>query len=398
MTTPLALSALTASSALGAGVAPLLSALKEGRSGLKVCNFEGAAINTWVGEVPAVDDEVIPSALHAYDCRNNRLALLGLRADGFEEAVRDAMARYGSDRVALILGTSTSGILSAEHAYCERNADGALPEWFDYRATHNTASVGAFVRDYLGLRGPVSVVSTACSSSAKAFAAADRLISAGLADAAVVGGVDSLCLTTLYGFASLELTSPEPCRPGDVARKGLSIGEAAAFVLLEPASGADGEITLAGWGESSDAHHMSAPHPEGRGSRAAMQAALLRAGLGARDINYINLHGTATPANDASEGAAVAAIFEKGVQCSSTKGMTGHTLGAAGALEAVICALSLRNGILPASVGTQTPDPRIPLELVMNPGIERPLRHALSNSFGFGGSNCCLILSQRGQS
>lgn len=398
MTTPLALSALTASSALGVGVAPLLSALKEGRSGLKVCNFEGAAINTWVGEVPAVDDEVIPSALHAYDCRNNRLALLGLRADGFEEAVRDAMARYGSDRVALILGTSTSGILSAEHAYCERNADGALPEWFDYRATHNTASVGAFVRDYLGLRGPVSVVSTACSSSAKAFAAADRLISAGLADAAVVGGVDSLCLTTLYGFASLELTSPEPCRPGDVARKGLSIGEAAAFVLLEPASGADGEITLAGWGESSDAHHMSAPHPEGRGSRAAMQAALLRAGLGARDINYINLHGTATPANDASEGAAVAAIFEKGVQCSSTKGMTGHTLGAAGALEAVICALSLRNGILPASVGTQTPDPRIPLELVMNPGIERPLRHALSNSFGFGGSNCCLILSQRGQS
>ena len=398
MTTPLALSALTASSALGAGVAPLLSALKEGRSGLKVCNFEGAAINTWVGEVPAVDDEVIPSALHAYDCRNNRLALLGLRADGFEEAVRDAMARYGSDRVALILGTSTSGILSAEHAYCERNADGALPEWFDYRATHNTASVGAFVRDYLGLRGPVSVVSTACSSSAKAFAAADRLISAGLADAAVVGGVDSLCLTTLYGFASLELTSPEPCRPGDVARKGLSIGEAAAFVLLEPASGADGEITLAGWGESSDAHHMSAPHPEGRGSRAAMQAALLRAGLGARDIDYINLHGTATPANDASEGAAVAAIFEKGVQCSSTKGMTGHTLGAAGALEAVICALSLRNGILPASVGTQTPDPRIPLELVMNPGIERPLRHALSNSFGFGGSNCCLILSQRGQS
>ena len=398
MMSNLALTALTASTALGEGVVPLLSALKEGRSGLKACDFEGASINTWVGEVPAVDAEVLPPALHAYDCRNNRLALLGLRADGFEEAVRNAMARYGADRVALILGTSTSGILSAEQAYRERDAEGALPEWFDYRATHNTASVGAFVREYLGLRGPVSVVSTACSSSAKAFAAADRLISAGLADAAVVGGVDSLCLTTLYGFSSLELTSAEPCRPGDVARKGLSIGEAAAFVLLEPVSGSAEEITLAGWGESSDAHHMSAPHPEGRGSRAAMQAALVRAGLQASDIHYINLHGTATPANDASEGAAVAAIFDKGVPCSSTKGMTGHTLGAAGALEAVICALSLRHGVLPASVGTQTPDPQIPLELVLKPGGTRPLRHVLSNSFGFGGSNCCLILSLRGQS
>lgn len=398
MKVPLALSALTASAALGAGVAPLLSALKEGRSGLKICSFEGADIKTWVGEVPGVDAEALPPALRAYDCRNNRFALLGLRTDGFEEAVRSAMARHGPDRVALILGTSTSGILSAEHAYRERNAEGALPEWFDYRGTHNTASVGAFVRDYFGIRGPVSVISTACSSSAKAFAAADRLISAGLADAAVVGGVDSLCLTTLYGFSSLELTSPEPCRPGDAARKGLSIGEAAAFVLLEPAAGTDGEITLAGWGESSDAHHMSAPHPDGRGSRAAMQAALSRAGLQPGDIDYVNLHGTATPANDASEGAAVAAIFEKGVQCSSTKGMTGHTLGAAGALEAVICALSLRHSVLPASVGTQTPDPQIPIEIVLNPGVDRPLRHALSNSFGFGGSNCCLILSKRGQS
>ncbi len=391
----LALSAFTASTALGVGVAPLLAALQEGRSGLKICDFEGAAIPTWVGEVPGVDAVTLPVALSAYDCRNNRLALLGLRADGFEEAVRAAIARHGADRVALILGTSTSGILSAEKAYRERDPVGALPEWFDYRATHNTASVASFVREYLGLRGPVSVVSTACSSSAKAFAAADRLMASGLADAAVVGGVDSLCLTTLYGFSSLELTSPEPCRPGDAARSGLSIGEAAAFALLEPATGAAGEIVLAGWGESSDAHHMSAPHPEGRGSRAAMQAALKCASLQATEIDYINLHGTATPANDASEGAAVAAIFGTKVPSSSTKGMTGHTLGAAGGVEAVICALALREGLMPASVGTQTPDPAIPIELVLQPRPAPALRHALTNSFGFGGSNCSLILSRR---
>lgn len=392
---PLALSAFTATTALGVGLAPLGAALLDGRSGLTACDFEGADISTWIGEVPGVDEMRLPAALSGYDCRNNRLALLGMKADGFEDAARSAIARYGAERVALILGTSTSGILSAEHAYRERDATGALPEWFDYRTTHNTASVAAFVREYLGLRGPVSVVSTACSSSAKAFAAADRLIAAGLADAAVVGGVDSLCLTTLYGFSSLELTSAEPCRPGDVARKGLSIGEAAAFVLLEPAAGVASEIVLAGWGESSDAHHMSAPHPEGRGSRAAMEGALRRAGLSATDLGYINLHGTATPANDASEGAAVAGIFGTGVPCSSTKGMTGHTLGAAGGVEAVICALALREGLLPGSVGTLTPDPAIPIELVLSPRPAPALRHALSNSFGFGGSNCSLLLSRR---
>ncbi len=395
MSTPLALAAFTASSALGVGLAPLLSAIRQGRSGLKPCDFESAAIDTWIGEVPSVDEVTLPAEYRAYDCRNNRLALLGLQADGFEEAVRAAVTRHGADRVALVLGTSTSGILSAELAYRERDASGALPEWFDYRATHNTASLGSFVREYLGLRGPVTVVSTACSSSAKAFAAADRLVAAGLADAAVIGGVDSLCLTTLYGFSSLELTSPEPCRPCDEARRGLSIGEAAAFGLLEPASGAPGEIVLSGWGESSDAHHMSAPHPEGRGSKSAMRAALVRAGLQAGDIDYVNMHGTATPANDASEGAALAAIFGNKVPCSSTKGMTGHTLGAAGGLEAVICALALRHGLLPASVGTKTPDSSIPVELVMKAGEQRVLHHVLSNSFGFGGSNCSVILSRK---
>lgn len=396
MTRPLALAAFTASTALGVGCAPLLAALRAGRSGLKPCDFEGSDLATWIGEVPGIDAVRLPAPLAAYDCRNNRLALLGLQADGFEDVARAAIARHGAERVALVLGTSTSGILSAEAAYRERDASGALPAWFDYRATHNTHSVTAFVRDWLGLRGPAFTLSTACSSSAKAFAAAERLIGAGLADAAIVGGVDSLCLTTLYGFSSLELTSPEPCRPGDAARDGLSIGEAAAFALLERGERGKGELLLSGWGESSDAHHMSAPHPEGRGSRAAMQGALQRAGLRAEDIDYINLHGTATPANDSAEGAAVAALFGTGVPCSSTKGMTGHTLGAAGAVEAVVCALALRHGLLPASVGTRTPDAAIPLPLVLQPRAA-PLRHVLSNSFGFGGSNASLVFSLEGR-
>ena len=404
MTAALVLSAYTATTALGVGNAPLLAALQAGASGLKPCDFETSNIATWIGEVPGIDGVRLPTELAAYDYRNHRLALLGLQADGFETAARGAIARYGVDRVALVLGTSTSGILSAEAAYRERDADGALPAWFDYRATHNTGALASFVRDLLGLRGPAFTISTACSSSAKAFAAADRLIAAGLADAAIVGGVDSLCLTTLYGFSSLELTSPEPCRPGDVNRQGLSIGEAAAYALLEradavppAASDAGAPIVLAGWGESSDAHHMSAPHPEGRGARAAMAQALQRAHLRARDIDYVNLHGTATPANDLSEGAGVAAVFadHPRVPASSTKGMTGHTLGAAGAVEAVISALALRHGVLPASVGMQTPDPAIGLNIVSAPQRLPALRNVLSNSFGFGGSNASLVLSRK---
>jgi 3-oxoacyl-[acyl-carrier-protein] synthase-1 len=235
-------------------------------------------------------------------------------------------------------------------------------------------------------------LSTACSSSAKVFAAAARQLALGTIDAAIVGGVDSLCLTTLYGFASLQLTSPDPCRPYDAARNGISIGEGAAFALLErdPAP-APGSLLLLGTGESSDAYHMSAPHPEGLGARLAMEAALRSAGLAPADIDYINLHGTSTPANDAAEGRAVADLFGLETPCSSTKGATGHTLGAAGAVEAVICALALGDGFLPGSPGTTTPDPAIPVDFVVR-GRNADLRRALTNSFGFGGSNCSLIL------
>jgi 3-oxoacyl-[acyl-carrier-protein] synthase-1 len=301
--------------------------------------------------------------------------------------------------VGLFLGTSTSGILETEIAYRRRDPEtGALPADLDYAGTHNSYSLAAFTREVLGLEGPSAVVSSACSSSAKVFGSAQRMIAAGLIDAAVVGGVDSLCLTTLYGFHSLQLVSRLPCKPFDVARDGISIGEAAAFALIErtPESLDSDAVLLLGVGESSDAYHMSSPHPEGRGARAAMLQALASAGLTAADIDYINLHGTGTPSNDSAEGNAVAAVFAdrtRPVEASSTKGATGHTLGAAGALEAVICALSLRHGLLPGSAHTRQVDDSLGFEYLCA-NRQRPIARALSNSFGFGGSNCALVLGR----
>ena len=396
--TPLHVSHYTATTCLGSGLTATRAALAAKRSGLQPCRFESVDLPTWIGEVPGVDAARLPAALAAHDCRNNRLALLGLEADGFAAAVRAAIGRHGKRRVGLFIGTSTAGILQTELAYRHRDpATGALPADFNYRTSHNTYSVAGFVRDYFGLEGPAAVVSTACSSSAKVFAAASRLLACGIIDAAVVGGVDSLCLTTLYGFASLELTSSSPCRPYDAGRDGISIGEGAAFALLErPTTGLPGDsILLLGCGESSDAYHMSSPHPEGLGARLAMAAALADAGLTPADIDYINLHGTATPSNDAAEGKAVAGLFGERVPCSSTKGATGHTLGAAGAVEAVICALVLSDGLLPGSPGTQQLDPALPLAYLLANRAGAP-RRVLSNSFGFGGSNCSLVLGRAG--
>jgi len=223
------------------------------------------------------------------------------------------------------------------------------------------------------------------------------MIAADVIDAAVVGGVDSLCLTTLYGFHSLQLTSSQPCRPFDVARDGISIGEAAAFALLErtPASLDADAVLLLGVGESSDAHHISTPPPEGMGARRAMEEALASARLSAEDIDYINLHGTATPSNDRSESLAVRAVFAANTPCSSTKGATGHTLGAAGALEAVICALGLQAGFLPGGVNTTEVDPGLGMNYLRR-NLHHSARRVLSNSFGFGGTNCSLILGLAG--
>jgi 3-oxoacyl-[acyl-carrier-protein] synthase-1 len=241
------------------------------------------------------------------------------------------------------------------------------------------------------------VVSCACASSAKVFGSARRMLEAGLIDAALVGGVDSLCLTTLYGFHSLQLSSAMPCRPFDVARDGISIGEAAAFAWLERAPGnLDGDsILLLGVGESSDAYHMSAPHPEGLGARHAIQAALRTAALDPGAIDYINLHGTATPSNDRSESQAVTSVFGPTTPGSSTKGATGHTLGAAGALEAVICAIAIRNGFMPGGVNTDRVDPTLTAYYIRQ-NRRSPVSRVLSNSFGFGGTNCSLIFGRAG--
>ncbi len=392
---PLALTRYTATSAIGLGLEATFAALRERRGALAPCAFETVALETCVGEVPQVDAVRLPAALARFDCRNNRLAQLALAQDGFVEAVQACAARHGSRRVGVFLGTSTSGMLQTELAYRRREPDGALPEDFNYATTHNAFSLGDFVRRSLALEGPAAVISTACSSSAKVFGAAARLIEAGVIDAAVVGGVDSLCLTTLYGFHALQLVARAPCRPFDLTRDGISIGEAAAFALLErlEPDAPPGTVRLTGVGESSDAYHMSSPHPDGLGARAAMLAALADAGRRPEDIDYVNLHGTGTPSNDAAEARAVSALFGTRVPVSSTKGATGHTLGAAGALEAVICALALRHALAPAGINTTAPDPTLEVDYLTD---NRPdaLACVLSNSFGFGGSNCSLLLER----
>ena len=396
---PLLLSHFTTTSCIGHGLAQTLASLRARRSGLKPCDFDTAALNTWTGSVEGVDDEVLRTDLRAFDCRNNRLAQLGLRQDNFEQAVDQALARVGRRRMGVFLGTSTAGILQTELAYRRRDAvSGKLPADFIYATTHNPYSVSDFVRHLFNLDGPAMSVSSACSSSSKVFASARRMVEAGLIDAAIIGGVDTLCLTTLYGFNSLDLLSSRPCRPFDIARDGISIGEAAAFILLErvPGSLDANAVLLRGIGESSDAYHMSSPHPQGLGARLAMQQALATAGMEASEIDYINLHGTATLSNDAAEGAAVAAVFgDHATPCSSTKGATGHTLGAAGGLEAVISALALQNGLMPGGANTENLDASIAVNYLME-NRQQSVTRVLSNSFGFGGTNCSLVFSRAG--
>lgn len=391
---PLYVTAIAIASALGAGSAPTVAALRAGRSGLRANDFLDSALPTWIGRVQGLEDERLPAPLAPFDCRSSRLAQVGLRQDGFEQRVAQAVARYGAHRVGVYLGTSSAGILEAELAYRHRDAaSGALPGRLSFRHTYNLYSVGDFVRRRLGLAGPACVVSSACSSSAKAFAAAARALGAGLCDAAVVGGVETLCLTTLHGFTALELLSTQPCRPCDEARDGISLGEAAAYALLEPVDRSGEALALLGYGESADAHHMSTPHPQGLGAARAMREALAMASLGPQRVDYLNLHGTGTRNNDAAEDAAVRTVFGDGVACSATKGWTGHTLGAAGALEAVITLLALRHGIVPGTVNTRRADPRFGLRLQLETEA-RSLARAMSNSFGFGGSNCSLLFGR----
>ncbi len=393
---PLVLTACTAVSAVGQGVAAHRDALLSRTGGLVPNDFD-PGLGGWIGRVPGIEAHALPPAMAGFDCRNNRLADMALHTDGFADAVAEARAEYGADRIAVVLGTSTSGVTAAEDAYRRRDGDGPLPTGFDYEHTQDLFSLGSYVRTALGLRGPALVVSTACASSARCFMDAEQLIRTGVCDAAVVGGADSLCRLTLHGFAALELLSPTPCRPCGADRAGISIGEAAGFALLERADARrrDGRtaprLALLGAGASSDAYHMSHPHPEGAGAAGAMRQALRRAGLAPQDVDWINLHGTGTRANDAAEDLAVATVFGDGVPCSSTKGWTGHTLGACGILEAVIAGACMAGGFVAGCFGIDAPDPAFRAQVAVGT-IDRPVQTVVSNSFGFGGANCSLVL------
>ncbi|WP_421989557.1 beta-ketoacyl-[acyl-carrier-protein] synthase family protein [Roseococcus sp.] len=390
---PLAITARSAVTALGTGTQSLRLALRDRRGGLAPCAFPGAPAGIWVGAVQGLEEAAPPAALAAFDCRNNRLAELALRADGFEEAVAEARARHGADRIAVVVGTSTAGIEETERAHARRApGETALPADFDYARTHDLQALADYLRARLGLAGPALVVSTACTSGARALMQAASLIASGLADAVVAGGVDSLCRLTLNGFASLELLSSGPTRPCAADRDGISIGEAAGLLLLErPADAPAGAPRLLGAGASSDGHHMSSPHPDGLGAVGAMRAALAAAGFTAEEIDYVNLHGTGTRANDAMEDRAVHHVFGEAVPCSSTKGWMGHTLGASGAVEAILAILAIEDGLIPGCLGIAEPDPTFRAQVV-TANAAAPLRRVMSNSFGFGGSNCSLIL------
>jgi 3-oxoacyl-[acyl-carrier-protein] synthase I len=383
---PLAITHYTATTALGRGREAQWRALESERTGLAKCTFDTNSLDCWAGAVAGLD-QPLRSDLAAWECRNNRLAQLALSQDGFDVAVKDLRARIGSDRVGVFMGTSTAGIHHAELAY-RSIENGKLPEWFSHRHTQSSASTGEFVAAYFELSGPTFVISTACSSSAKVFAAAQRAIQAGLCDAAIVGGVDSLCLTTLYGFNALQLVSNEMCRPADATRNGISIGEAAGFAIVD--GSAKSAMQLLGYGESSDAHHMSAPSPDGAGAASSMRAALQRANLAATEIDYINLHGTGTQANDAAEDKGICAAEMGTTPCSSTKGWTGHTLGAAGIVESVFAMLCIENGFMPRSLNTREKDPKLVSNILLE-SRRQTVRNVMSNSFGFGGSNCSLI-------
>ncbi|KVF26545.1 beta-ketoacyl-[acyl-carrier-protein] synthase family protein [Burkholderia vietnamiensis] len=365
--------------ALGRGVAPGMAPRADAPAG------------GWVGRVTAPLECAPPAALAHFDCRNNRLLLAALAQ--IQPLVDAALARYGPRRIGVVIGTSTSGVDAAEHALARRAATGAMPAGFDYRQME-IGTAAPFVRAVLGVTGPAYTLSTACTSSAKAFAAARRLLQLKICDAVIVGGADSLCELTLQGFASLESVSPGRTNPMSRNRNGINIGEGAALFVM---SRDEAAIRLAGVGESSDAHHISAPDPAGHGAEDALRAALADAGVAASAIGYVNLHATATRLNDEMEANVTARVFPHGVPASGTKPLTGHMLGAAGATELGFGWLTLARRIaLPAHVWDGEQDPALPaLDLVRE---ERRLagdaagRYVMSNSFAFGGSNASLIL------
>lgn len=380
-------------SALGSGHAQTRAGLfAEQPGGLHENDTLIAGRTLALGEVRTAlpDLSALPVELRG---RNN--ALLAAALEQIRPAVDAAMARFGAERVAVIVGTSTSGIGESENALRMQADEGRWPDDFHY-AQQEMGTSARFVREQIGSRGPAWTISTACSSSAKALMSAARLLRAGVVDAVVAGGADSLCRFTVAGFSALESVSATRCNPFSRHRNGINIGEGAALFLMtrEP-----GPVRLSGWGESSDAHHMSAPDPQATGAIDAMQQALQRAGLQPEQIDYVNLHGTATGHNDAMESLAVATVLGGQVPASSTKPLTGHTLGASGAIEAALCWLTLVENPeqrLPAHFWDGQVDEALPALALVRPGSRaaQPLQHVLSHSFAFGGSNAVLALAR----
>lgn len=340
----------------------------------------------------------LPEDLRGYDSRTARLAQMGLRE--VEDPVRASVARWGAHRVALVLGTSTGGIDTTEKVFFEWHERGCpqpptLPSDFSYPTQHPFHAFLDATAILAGIAGPRWVVSTACSSSAKVFSSARRLIELDLADAVLVGGVDGLCNTTVRGFNSLGVMSSEPCRPFGADRPGMNVGEAGAFLLLERevAPGQAPMAWLRGVGETSDAYHMSSPEPEGRGALEAMKIALAEGGVEPAQVGYVNAHGTGTKYNDAAESKAIEALFGRETPVVSTKAYTGHTLGACGAVEAIFAIEALRGGWIPAAIGAHPIDPEIHVHLPESV-LERELQFVISNAFAFGGNNASLLLEK----
>ncbi|WP_336777149.1 beta-ketoacyl-[acyl-carrier-protein] synthase family protein [Pantoea sp. USHLN256] len=371
--------------ALGNNLAQIAVQLQAGRApGMQPRDgWLQAGKRCWLGQVQG-ELPAIPAALAAHNTRNNQLLLAALAQ--LRPALEAAIAQYGRDRVAIVLGTSTSGVDEGD-----RQVAGGLPG-YDYRM-QELGDPSRFLAHFLALEGPAYTISTACSSSARAMISGQRLIDAGLVDVALVGGADSLSRMPINGFASLDSLSDRHCAPFSADRDGISIGEAAALLLLTREKQ---PLALLGCGESSDAWHMSAPHPEGVGAERAMLMALQQAGLQPQDVGYINLHGTATPLNDRVESAVIHRLFGERVPCSSTKHLTGHTLGAAGATEAALAALILQQNLPlpPQDFSVAARDATLPeCGLITTPQpLQRPI--IASNSFAFGGNNTCLIVGK----
>ena len=385
--TPYPITAYGLACGLGRDTAAVLGRLRAGERGLSPVPLDvpfATVTGTIPGELPDLDPRIAQ-----HDSRLARVTQLGFASIAGE--VERAVSQWGAGRVACVLGTSTGGIWATEVAHAAHHRDGALPAGFDYSAQHPFHITTDICQKLGGFEGPRYIVSTACSSSGKVFASARRLLDAGLADAVLVGGADALCHTTVRGFFSLGVMAEGPCMPFSVDRPGMNIGEGAAFALLERRG--TPRAMLLGVGESSDAYHPSSPHPEGHGALAAMRDALRQGGVAASEVDYVNAHGTGTKHNDSAESCAVEALLGREVPVVSTKGYTGHTLGACGAVEAIFGIVAIEEGFLPASVGSTPRDPEIPIR-VLSERLDVAPRYVLSNSFAFGGNNCSVLLGR----